>query len=218
MDNIDFRAISGRWMKNLFINLHHRVKKAARTCNFRAVINVKQTERMKKISFRNDILPLKNGLYRLALRITLNSAEAEDIVQETMIKVWNRRDTWDEIESIEAFCYTVCRNLSIDKTRSPAADSQPIDAALGEAEADRSYTADPATLTEQRDRLGMIRKIMSGLPEKQRSAMHLRDFEGKSYKEIAAILGISEEQVKVNIFRARQTIKKIFSKTEQYGL
>ena len=72
-------------------------------------------ERMKKISFRNDILPLKNELYRLALRITLNPAEAEDIVQETMIKVWNRRDQWDEIESIEAFCLTICRNLALDK-------------------------------------------------------------------------------------------------------
>ena len=42
---------------------------------------------MKTISFRNDVLPLKNELYRLALRITLNSAEAEDVVQDTLIKV-----------------------------------------------------------------------------------------------------------------------------------
>ena len=72
---------------------------------------------MKKISFQNDILPLKNELYRLALRITLNPAEAEDVVQDTMIKVWNRREQWDEIESIEAFCLTICRNLSLDRMR-----------------------------------------------------------------------------------------------------
>jgi RNA polymerase sigma-70 factor (ECF subfamily) len=48
--------------------------------------------------------------------------------------------------------------------------------------------------------------------------MQLRDFEGKSYKEIAQVLGISEEQVKVNIFRARQTIKQRFIETEDYGL
>jgi RNA polymerase sigma-70 factor (ECF subfamily) len=52
------------------------------------------------------------------------------------------------------------------------------------------------------------------LPEKQRSCMQLRDMEGKSYKDIAAILGITEEQVKVNIFRARQTIKERFQKIE----
>ena len=68
---------------------------------------------MKKISFRNDVLPLKNEFYRLALRITLNPAEAEDVVQETMIKVWNRREQWEQIESIEAFCLTICRNLSL---------------------------------------------------------------------------------------------------------
>ena len=72
---------------------------------------------MKKISFRNDILPLKNELYRLALRITLNPAEAEDVVQETMIKVWNRRDHWEELDSIEAFCLTICRNIAVDKMR-----------------------------------------------------------------------------------------------------
>ena len=47
---------------------------------------------MKNISFRNDVLPLKNELYRLALRITLNNAEAEDIVQETLIRVWKKKD------------------------------------------------------------------------------------------------------------------------------
>ena len=46
---------------------------------------------IKQVSFRNDVLPLKNILYRLALRITLNSAEAEDIVQDTLIKVRNNR-------------------------------------------------------------------------------------------------------------------------------
>jgi RNA polymerase sigma-70 factor (ECF subfamily) len=59
---------------------------------------------------------------------------------------------------------------------------------------------------------------MENLPEKQRSMMLLRETEGKSYKEIAQILEVSEEQVKVNIFRARQVIKKKFLETENYGL
>lgn len=71
---------------------------------------------MKNLSFRADVLPLKNKLFRLALRITLNHAEAEDVVQETMIKVWNRREEWQKIDSIEAFCLTICRNLAVDKT------------------------------------------------------------------------------------------------------
>ena len=54
----------------------------------------------------------------------------------------------------------------------------------------------------------------SQLPEKQRSCMQLRDIEGKSYKDIATILNITEEQVKINIFRARQTIREQFKKAD----
>ena len=171
---------------------------------------------MKKISFRNDILPLKNELYRLALRITLNPAEAEDIVQDTMIKVWNRRDRWDEIESIEAFCLTTCRNISLDKVKRAENQNQSLQE---EHDApDSSYSSNPEEQALQRDRIQLLRRLIDSLPEKQRSCMQLRDVEGKSYKEIAAILAISEEQVKVNIFRARQTVRQKFNETENYGL
>lgn len=173
---------------------------------------------MKKISFRNDVLPLKNELFRLALRITLNRAEAEDVVQETMIKIWNRRDDWDSIESIEAFCLTVCRNLSLDKMRRMDNQSQSLDETPGHDSPDQSYTSNPEEQAVQRDRIRLVRQLVDSLPEKQRSVMQLRDFEGKSYKEIASILSVSEEQVKVNIFRARQTIKKKYLETENYGL
>ena len=82
---------------------------------------------MKNISFRNDVLPLKNTLYRLALRITLDSADAEDIVQETLIKVWNRRAQWEEIENIEAFCLTICRNLSLDHIKKQGNQHESLD-------------------------------------------------------------------------------------------
>ena len=70
----------------------------------------------------------------------------------------------------------------------------------------------------QQDRIGLIRRLIGQLPEKQRSAMQLRDFEGKSYKEIATVMGISEDQVKINIFRARQAIRQKYIETEKYGL
>ena len=172
---------------------------------------------MKKISFRNDVLPLKNKLYRLALRITLNPAEAEDVVQETMMKVWSRREQWEQIESIEAFCLTICRNQALDKTRKMAGTEQSLD--TGEHDApDHSHTANPEEQAIQQDRVQLVRRLIDSLPEKQRTVMQLRDFEGKSYKEIAAIMGVSEEQVKVSIFRARQAIKQKYIQAEEYGL
>jgi RNA polymerase sigma-70 factor (ECF subfamily) len=171
---------------------------------------------MKKMDFRTDILPLKNELYRLALRITLNPADAEDVVQDTMIKVWKKREQWDKIESIEAFCLTICRNLAIDKTRK--ADNQSEQLSENDDPPDQSYTSNPEEQAVQKDRVSLVRQLIDSLPEKQRSCMQLRDIEGKSYKEIADVIGINEQQVKINIFRARQAIKQKFIETEKYGL
>ena len=170
---------------------------------------------MKKVSFRNDVLPLKNELFRLALRITLNRAEAEDIVQDTLIKVWDRRFEWESIDSIEAFSLTVCRNLSLDRLRKKENSNDSLeDVNIAEPVA----SSNPQDRMIQEDRVSLVRQIIDSLPEKQRSCMQLRDFEGKSYKEIAQVLDITEEQVKVNIFRARQMVKQKYLKLDNYGL
>lgn len=162
---------------------------------------------MKNVNFRTNVLPMKDKLYRLALRITMNTADAEDVVQETLIRIWKKRDTWDEIESLEAWGLTIARNLSLDLVRRNETHAQvPLDFDVPAKEYDQ---------LQESERLLMIRRMMEALPEKQRTAMQLRDFEEKSYKEIAEIMQISEEQVKVSIFRARQFIK---SKLPKYGL
>ena len=175
---------------------------------------------MKKINFNNDILPLKNVLYRLALRITLNHEDAQDIVQDTLIKIWNKRETWQQIENIEAFALTITRNLALDKLKRKGEDNVPIDPSTP-VHTYLSTSASPPTPYEQamqQDKLSIVRNIINQLPEKQRSCMQLRDIEGKTYHEITQILGITEEQVKVNIFRARQTVKTKFQEAEEYGL
>jgi RNA polymerase sigma-70 factor (ECF subfamily) len=170
---------------------------------------------MKNISFRNDVLPLKDVLYRLALRITLNHEEAQDIVQDTLIKVWNKRDDWQSLDNIEAFSMTICRNLALDALKKKSNNNESLEKEQIDT-LDRA--SNPHELMIQKDRIEMVRRLVDQLPEKQRSCMQLRDFEGKAYKDIAQILGITEEQVKVNIFRARQTIKQQFSKADNYGL
>ena len=169
---------------------------------------------MQAINFRNDILPLKDKLFRLALRITMNRAEAEDVVQDTMLRVWGRRDEWEGMESVEAYCLTVCRNLAID--RSQLKESQNEE--LTESNANTPDSADPYSLCVRNEQMALIHRLISVLPEKQRTILQLRDVEGKSYKEIADIVGVSEEQVKVNLFRARQKIKQQYTEINDYGL
>lgn len=169
---------------------------------------------MQEISFRNDILPLKDKLFRLALRITLDRAEAEDVVQDTLIKVWNRRDEWAQFDSIEAYCMTVARNLAID--RSQKMDAQHIGLTPETQEMPDALT--PDRQLEDYEQLKLVHRLVNELPEKQRTILQLRDIEGKSYKEIADLLQVSEEQVKVNLFRARQRIKLKYNEIEKYGL
>lgn len=171
---------------------------------------------MKEISFQNDVLPLKNKLFRLALRITLNREEAEDVVQDTLIKVWNVRDRWQELDSIEAYSLTIARNLSLDRIKKMENQND----SLEEQNTERldENTSTPSERMIQKDKLDIVRNIINELPEKQRSCLQLRDIEGKSYKEIADILSITEDQVKVNIFRARQTVKQRFQQFDRYGL
>lgn len=171
---------------------------------------------MKEISFQNDVLPLKNKLFRLALRITLNREEAEDVVQDTLIKVWNARDRWLELDSIEAYSLTIARNLSLDRIKKMENQND----SLEEQNTERldENTSTPSERMIQKDKLDIVRNIIDELPEKQRSCLQLRDIEGKSYKEIVDILSITEDQVKVNIFRARQTVKQRFQQFDRYGL
>jgi len=165
---------------------------------------------VKTVSFQSDILPLKNELFRLALRITQNREEAEDVVQETMLKVWNRREQWAQLESIEAFCLTICRNLSLDKLRRMDNQAQSLGDDIDPT--DHSHGSNPEQVAIQNERSEMVHKIINELPERLRTCMQLRDIEGKSYRDIAAILDITEQQVKVNIFRARQAVREKYIK------
>ena len=157
------------------------------------------------LDINRDILPLKNIMYRLALRITLNSQEAEDIVQDVIIKLWKQQSGGTHIDNLEAYTLRMVRNLALDRQRMKVNQTENIDGM------DFSGTSSVEDAIEQDERISRIRQAMAQLPEKQRIAMQLRDFEGRSYKEIADIMEITEDQVKVNIFRARQTIRQLIS-------
>ena len=169
---------------------------------------------MQEISFRNDILPLKDKLFRLALRITLDRAEAEDVVQDTMIRVWNKRDEWQQFESVEAYCLIVAKNLAID--RSQKKDAQNVE--LTPEMAEEVDTSGPYDRLVNNERMKIIHRLIDELPEKQRLIMQLWDIEGESYKDIAKVLQLTEEQVKVNLFRARQKVKQRYIEIDEYGL
>ncbi len=167
---------------------------------------------MKEISFTNDVYPLKDKLFRLALRICLNRQEAEDIVQDTLVKVWDMRDGWHDILNIETFSMKVCRNLALDRVEKKERRNVSLDETVHDR-ADTSLAQDSLLIRKQQ--YDSVSRIIGSLPEKQRAVVQLRDIEGKSYQEIADIMDITVADVKVNIFRARQTIKDRFLKQDK---
>lgn len=159
-------------------------------------------------------MPLKDKLYRLALRITLDTAEAEDIVQDTLIRIWNKRDEWAQWDSVEAYCITVCRNLSMDRAQKKEAQHVELDENLY----NRPELSTPHDRLAVQEEMGLFQEWVKELPQVQQDIIQLREIEEKSYKEIASLLNLTEEQVKVYLFRARQKIKKRYMETQDYGL
>ncbi|MFN0215729.1 MAG: RNA polymerase sigma factor [Saprospiraceae bacterium] len=156
--------------------------------------------------FQEQVFPIRHKLFRFALRITGSVHEAEDVVQEVLEKVWKTApEQTENVQNWEAWCMTMTRNRSLDKNRSQSIRrTAPL-----EAIAERSSDfATPAQATEQNDLIDRLKNMMQQLPEKQRLVMHLRDVEELSYEEISESLGISLDQVKVCLHRARKTVRE----------
>ncbi len=149
-------------------------------------------------------LPFKDKLYRFALNIVGNTFDAEDIMQELMIKIWNRMDQFKEIDNKEAWCMTVTRNMAIDKTRNKKVAS--LDISDYHHLRDSDITQDKKM--ENDERFGNIMSLVNQLPEKQKMIIHLRDVEGYTYQEIADMTETTLDFVKVSLHRARKTLKE----------
>ena len=166
-------------------------------------------------AFQNRVLPVKNKLFRFALRFLANEEEAKDIVQEVFIRVWNGRDQMSQVENWEAWCMRITKNLSLDRLRLISRkQTRPIEESYNLQE-DRLT---PYESTEIGESMQKVTQIIAALPEKQRQVIHLRDVEGYSYQEICEILELDMNQVKVNLFRARTAVREKLIKIDAYGL
>ena len=166
-------------------------------------------------TFQTRVFPVKNKLFRFAFRLLGSSEEAKDVVQEVFIKVWNGREQLGEIQNLEAWCMRITKNLSLDRLRQQ--NRRPTDS-LENVLHIQNETLSPYENTEISESMKLIGEMMAGLPEKQRQVMHLRDIEGYSYNEIGEILELDLSQVKVYLFRARNSVREKLQKMNSYGL
>ena len=166
-------------------------------------------------AFQNRVLPAKNKLYRFALKFLGNEEEAKDVVQEVFVRVWNGRHQMNEVQNWEAWCMRITKNLSLDRIRSMSRkQTQPIE----EVYHIRQDSLSPHESAVIQESMNQIDRFIAGLPEKQRQVIRLRDVEGYSYNEICEILELDMNQVKVNLFRARNAVREKITKINAYGL
>ena len=166
-------------------------------------------------AFQNRVFPVKNKLYRFALRFLNNEEEAKDVVQEVFIRVWNGREQMSQVQNWEAWCMRITKNLSLDRIRSI---SRKNTHSMEDSFDIRNESLTPDQSTEADESMKQISQLIAGLPEKQRQVIHLRDIEGYSYNEICDIMEIDMNQVKVNLFRARNAVREKLMKINAYGL
>ncbi len=170
---------------------------------------------MDVVQFKDEILPLKNKLFRFALNIVKDEDLAKDVVQECLIKVWEKRADLKLVNNLEAWCMQVTKNKALDKLRSKHVSRTD----LFEVKLDTRKERDtPYVMTERGDVMGRIKSLIAELPQRQREVMQLRDIEGYSYKEIGETLEIDINLVKTNLFRARRKLKESLTKENAYGL
>lgn len=168
---------------------------------------------MNPEEFKIKVLPLKHKLYRLSLRLLGRVEEAEDSVQDTMVKLWNRREELNNYSSIEAFAMTITKNLCLDRVRSKSFQT----GHLTERQA-MTLKEEPEELLEKNDFSDFVGKIIENLPEQQKAIMHMRDIEGMEYEQIAEVMELNINAVRVNLSRARKKVRDTIIKIQGYEL
>ncbi|MBL7697467.1 MAG: RNA polymerase sigma factor [Chitinophagaceae bacterium] len=163
--------------------------------------------------FNRRIIPVRNKLYRFALKFMKNKQEAEDVVQDVLVKIWKQKSVIGELLNFEAWCMRLVRNQSLDRLKSSHYKSSRLKI---DPETESSNHS-PYQHAEDSNRLNIVHQLIGSLPGKQQEVVHLRDVEGFSYQEIAEITGMDVNMVKVYLFRARNTIKTKLLNIEAYG-
>lgn len=163
--------------------------------------------------FKLRFLPLHTQLYRTAFRLMGNAMDAEDMVQEAYLKLWERRNDLGHVANMEAYCTSLIRHICIDafRRKRPEEDSPPPE------EFPLTDNEDAATALERQDEAEQLTSLINRLPEGQRTVMTLHDVEGCSYEEIEEATGFTAVNIRVMLSRARKKIREQFERIRNYG-
>lgn len=162
---------------------------------------------MTHATFKETVFCLKDEMYRFAKRFVMSSDEAEDIVQDLMMKFWQKKEELATFGNLKSYAMKSVKNECLNRLK-----HHDVKMGFADFQFHRSelYQIETNNLKDQI--LGFIRQ----LPEKQKAVIHLKDVEEYEISEIAEMLEMEENAVRINLMRARQKIKEQITKLMNY--
>ncbi|WP_447951951.1 RNA polymerase sigma factor [Chryseobacterium koreense] len=149
--------------------------------------------------FKDTVFCLKDEMYRFAKRFVMSSDEAEDVVQDLMMKFWQKKEELAQFGNLKSYALKSVKNECLNRLKHHDVKMGFADFQLHRSEL---YQMETNNLKEQ------IISFINGLPEKQKAVIHLKDVEEYEVAEIAEILEMEQNAVRVNLMRARTKIKE----------
>lgn len=171
----------------------------------------------RRSSFEREALVHLDTLYRVALRLAGNAADADDLVQETMLRAYRSWDQFTLGTNAKGWLLTILRNLFINEYRRRSRHPETVDLDTIEPFAvfDEIQEDDPQGAFFDRIVDDEVLRAVDQLPEAFREAVMLSDVEGLSYEEIARVLDVPVGTVKSRLYRGRRMLQ---AKLYQYAV
>ena len=167
-------------------------------------------EAEKRTSFEREALVHLDSLYRVALRLTGNAAEADDLVQETMLKAYRAWEQYQKGTNAKGWLLTILRHAFINEYRRRTRHPETVDLDVIEPFSvfEELQDEDPQGTFFDRIVDDEVLRAIDQLPEQFRETVVLSDVEGLSYEEIARVLDVPVGTVKSRLFRARRLLQQ----------
>ncbi|WP_297093900.1 RNA polymerase sigma factor [uncultured Draconibacterium sp.] len=157
---------------------------------------------MTSSDFEKLIIQHKDKLFRFAASILKDSNDAQDAVQEVVLKLWKNRRLLDNAKNLESYCMNTVKNHCFDVLRKQKHHQNYLLANVHEAQEETRF--DAIDLVEK------LKQELHQLPDQQRMAIELKDFQGLDYEEVGDIMEQSANTIRVHVSRGRKKLFEIF--------
>ena len=156
--------------------------------------------------FKQRFMPHHRLLYRVAFHLTGNAQDAEDLLQDLYLKLWQKRDSLPDEAERETYLVSMMRNLFVDQRRlkrlDASAELKNEDGPPDERSLDRQIDA----MDEARQMEGLINQ----LPEREAKIIQMHVVEDRSYEEIERDTGLSQGNIRIIVMRTKKKLKQQF--------